>query len=557
MTTLSDIEIARQNSMVQIEDVAKKLNLTEESLQKFGHHIAKIDTTKLKDLDKAENGKLILVTAISPTPAGEGKTTTSVGLNDALNKIGKQSIVCLREPSLGPCFGVKGGAAGGGYAQVVPMEKINLHFTGDFHAITSAHNLLSSLIDNHIYWGNKLEIDVRRIVWGRVVDLNDRSLRAVNVNLGGVANGFPREEKFDITVASEVMAIFCLSTSLEDLQNRLGNIIIGYTRDRKEIRARELNADGAMTTLLKDAFLPNLVQTLEKNPAIIHGGPFANIAHGCNSLIATQTSLKLSDYVVTEAGFGADLGAEKFLDIKCRKGDLKPSAIVLVATVRALKMHGGVDKKELKGENVEAVKKGLANLEQHIANIKKFNVPVSVAINHFSLDTESELKVVEDCCENLGVKAFNCKHWADGGAGATDLAEHIASVAESGEADLKHLYTSETTLWEKMRTIATEIYGADDIIADQKIKSQFDELQKDYGSYPICVAKTQYSFSTDPNLRGAPKGHVVPIREIRLAAGAEFLVVVCDKIMTMPGLPRVPAADAIHLNKDGEIEGLF
>ena len=557
MTTLSDIEIARQNSMVQIEDVAKKLNLTEESLQKFGHHIAKIDTTKLKDLDKAENGKLILVTAISPTPAGEGKTTTSVGLNDALNKIGKQSIVCLREPSLGPCFGVKGGAAGGGYAQVVPMEKINLHFTGDFHAITSAHNLLSSLIDNHIYWGNKLEIDVRRVVWGRVVDLNDRSLRAVNVNLGGVANGFPREEKFDITVASEVMAIFCLSTSLEDLQNRLGNIIIGYTRDRKEIRARELNADGAMTTLLKDAFLPNLVQTLEKNPAIIHGGPFANIAHGCNSLIATQTALKLSDYVVTEAGFGADLGAEKFLDIKCRKGDLKPSAIVLVATVRALKMHGGVDKKELKGENVEAVKKGLANLEQHIANIKKFNVPVSVAINHFSLDTESELKVVEECCENLGVKAFNCKHWADGGAGATDLAEHVASVAESGEADLKHLYSSETSLWEKMRTIATEIYGADDIIADQKIRSQFDELQKDYGSYPICVAKTQYSFSTDPNLRGAPKGHVVPIREIRLAAGAEFLVVVCDKIMTMPGLPRVPAADAIHLNKDGEIEGLF
>ena len=557
MTTLSDIEIARQNSMVQIEDVAQKLNLNEDSLQKFGHHIAKIDTTKLKGLDKAENGKLILVTAISPTPAGEGKTTTSVGLSDALNKIGKQSIVCLREPSLGPCFGVKGGAAGGGYAQVVPMEKINLHFTGDFHAITSAHNLLSSLIDNHIYWGNKLEIDVRRIVWGRVVDLNDRSLRAVNVNLGGVANGFPREEKFDITVASEVMAIFCLSISLEDLQNRLGNIIIGYTKDKKEVRARELNADGAMTTLLKDAFLPNLVQTLEKNPAIIHGGPFANIAHGCNSLIATQTALKLSDYVVTEAGFGADLGAEKFLDIKCRKGNLRPSAIVLVATVRALKMHGGVDKKELKGENVEAVKKGLANLEQHIANIKKFNVPVSVAINHFSLDTDRELKVVQDCCDNLGVKAFNCKHWADGGAGATDLAEHVVSVAESGEADLKYLYSSKTTLWEKMQTIAKEIYGADDIIADQKIKSQFEELQKDYGSYPICVAKTQYSFSTDPNLRGAPKGHVVPIREVRLAAGAEFLVVVCDKIMTMPGLPRVPAADAIHLNKDGDIEGLF
>ena len=557
MTSLSDIEIARQNSMVPIEEVAQKLNLKEDSLQKFGHHIAKIDTTRLKDIENAENGKLILVTAISPTPAGEGKTTTSVGLNDALNKIGKQSIVCLREPSLGPCFGVKGGAAGGGYAQVVPMEKINLHFTGDFHAITSAHNLLSSLIDNHIYWGNKLEIDVRRVVWGRVLDLNDRSLRAVNVNLGGVANGFPREEKFDITVASEVMAIFCLSTSLKDLQDRLGNIIIGYTRDRKEVRARELNADGAMTTLLKDAFLPNLVQTLEKNPAIIHGGPFANIAHGCNSLIATQTALKLSDYVVTEAGFGADLGAEKFLDIKCRKGNLKPSAIVLVATVRALKMHGGVDKKELKGENVEAVKKGLANLEQHIANIKKFNVPVSVAINHFVLDTESELNVIKECCETLGVKAFNCKHWADGGAGATDLAEHVVAVAESGEANLEHLYSSEATLWEKMRTIATEIYGADDIIADQKIRSQFDELQKDYGSYPICVAKTQYSFSTDPNLRGAPKGHIVPIREVRLAAGAEFLVVVCDKIMTMPGLPRVPAADAIHLNKEGEIEGLF
>ena len=557
MTTLSDIEIARKNSMVPIEEVAKKLNLTDESLSKFGHHIAKIDTTKLKDLKNNEDGKLILVTAISPTPAGEGKTTTSVGLSDALNKIGKRSIVCLREPSLGPCFGVKGGAAGGGYAQVVPMEKINLHFTGDFHAITSAHNLLASLVDNHVYWGNKLDIDVRRIVWGRVLDLNDRSLRSVNVNLGGIANGFPREDKFDITVASEVMAIFCLSTSLEDLQERLGKIIIGYSRDKKEIKAKDIDADGAMTTLLKDAFLPNLVQTLEKNPAIIHGGPFANIAHGCNSLMATQTALKLSDYVVTEAGFGADLGAEKFLDIKCRKGNLNPSAIVIVATVRALKMHGGVDKKELQTENVEAVEKGLANLEQHIENMHKFSIPVSVAINHFSLDTEKELEVVNDCCERLKVKSFNCRHWADGGAGATELAEHIVTIAEKGEAKLKHLYEDETSLWEKMRTIAKEMYGADDIIADQKIRNQFDDLQEKYGTYPICVAKTQYSFSTDPTLRGAPKGHVVPIREIKLAAGAEFLVVVCDKIMTMPGLPRVPAANAIHLNKDGEIEGLF
>ncbi len=555
MAVLTDIEIARQNKMVPIEEVAKKISLDEQSLHKFGHHIAKIDTDKISNDSK--NGKLILVTAISPTPAGEGKTTTSVGLNDALNKIGKKSLVCLREPSLGPCFGVKGGAAGGGYAQVVPMEKINLHFTGDFHAITSAHNLLASLIDNHIYWGNDLGIDVRRVVWGRVVDLNDRALRNVNVNLGGIANGFPREDKFDITVASEVMAIFCLSTSLEDLQNRLGNIIIGYTRDRKEIRARELNADGAMTTLLKDAFLPNLVQTLEKNPAIIHGGPFANIAHGCNSLIATQTALKLSDYVVTEAGFGADLGAEKFLDIKCRKGNLSPSAIAIVATVRALKMHGGMDKKELKNENVDALKKGLSNLEQHIVNMKKYGVPVAVAINHFIADTDGELNAVKEFCENLGVKSFNCTHWSDGGAGAVELAEHLVEVTTSEVPKIKHLYPDNMSLWEKMRTIAQEIYGASDIIADQKIRSQFDELQKDYGNYPICVAKTQYSFSTDPNLRGAPKDHVVPIREIRLAAGAEFLVVVCDKIMTMPGLPRVPAANAIHLNKKGDIEGLF
>tara|TARA_Y100000590_G_scaffold342553_1_gene391172 strand:+ start:119 stop:1786 length:1668 start_codon:yes stop_codon:yes gene_type:complete len=555
MAVLTDIEIARQNKMVPIEEIAEKLSLGDQSLHKFGHHIAKIDTDKIGSDSK--NGKLILVTAISPTPAGEGKTTTSVGLNDALNKIGKKSLVCLREPSLGPCFGVKGGAAGGGYAQVVPMEKINLHFTGDFHAITSAHNLLASLIDNHIYWGNDLGIDIRRIVWGRVVDLNDRALRSINVNLGGVANGFPREDKFDITVASEVMAIFCLSTSLEDLQNRLGNIIIGYTRDRKEIRARELNADGAMTTLLKDAFLPNLVQTLEKNPAIIHGGPFANIAHGCNSLIATQTALKLSDYVVTEAGFGADLGAEKFLDIKCRKGNLSPSAIAIVATVRALKMHGGMDKKELKNENVEALKKGLSNLEQHIINMKKYGVPVAVAINHFIADTDDELNAVKEFCKNLGVKSFNCTHWGDGGAGAVELAKHLVEVTSSEVPKIKHLYPDDMSLWDKMRTIAQEIYGASDIIADQKIRSQFDELQENYGNYPICVAKTQYSFSTDPNLRGAPKDHVVPIREIRLAAGAEFLVVVCDKIMTMPGLPRVPAANAIHLNKKGDIEGLF
>ena len=555
MAVLTDIEIARQNKMVPIEEVAKKLDLDEQSLHKFGHHIAKLDTDKIS-ID-SRHGKLILVTAISPTPAGEGKTTTSVGLNDALNKIGKKSLVCLREPSLGPCFGVKGGAAGGGYAQVVPMEKINLHFTGDFHAITSAHNLLSSLIDNHIYWGNDLGIDTRRVVWGRVVDLNDRALRNINVNLGGIANGFPREDKFDITVASEVMAIFCLSTSLEDLQNRLGNIIIGYTRERKEILARELNADGAMTTLLKDAFLPNLVQTLEKNPAIIHGGPFANIAHGCNSLIATQTALKLSDYVVTEAGFGADLGAEKFLDIKCRKGNLSPSAIAIVATVRALKMHGGMDKKELKNENVEALKKGLSNLEQHIINMKKYGVPVAVAVNHFIADTENELNAVREFCENLGVKSFNCTHWSDGGAGAVQLAEYLVEVTSGEIPKIKHLYPDDMSLWEKMKTIAQEIYGASDIIADQKIRSQFDELQKNYGNYPICVAKTQYSFSTDPNLRGAPKDHVVPIREIRLAAGAEFLVVVCDKIMTMPGLPRVPAANAIHLNEKGDIEGLF
>ena len=557
MTHLSDIEIARENSMVKIDEISSKIGIEDKSLNRFGHNIAKIDINTIDNLDKKPEGKLVLVTAISPTPAGEGKTTTSVGLSDALNMIGKKSIVCLREPSLGPCFGVKGGAAGGGYAQVVPMEKINLHFTGDFHAITSAHNLLASLLDNHIYWGNDLGIDIRRVAWGRVLDLNDRALRATNINLGGVANGFPREDKFDITVASEVMAIFCLATSLKDLQEKIGNIIVAYTRDRKEIYAKDLNADGAMTTLLKDAFMPNLVQTLEKNPAFIHGGPFANIAHGCNSLVATQTALKLSDFVVTEAGFGADLGAEKFLDIKCRKGNLNPKIVVIVATVRALKMHGGVDKKNLKGENVEAVSKGLENLKQHIANIKKFNVPVTVAINHFVLDTDAELKVISDCCDELGIKSFNCKHWAEGGAGATKLAEHVAEVAENNSGKIEHLYSDDLTLWEKMRKIAQEIYGAKDIIADQKIRSQFNDLQEKYGHYPICVAKTQYSFSSDPDLKGAPKGHMVPIREVRIASGAEFLVVVCDKIMTMPGLPRVPAANLIYLNDKGEIEGLF
>jgi len=556
MEVLSDIEIARRNEMVPIEDIASKINLNPNGIIKYGNSIAKIDIEKAVQ-ESSKEGKLILVTAISPTPAGEGKTTTSVGLNDALNKIGEQSLVCLREPSLGPCFGVKGGAAGGGYAQVVPMDKINLHFTGDFHAITSAHNLLSSMIDNHIYWGNELGIDVRRVVWGRVVDLNDRALRNVNVNLGGVANGYPREDKFDITVASEVMAIFCLSTSLKDLQERLGNIIIGYTRDRKEVKARDVNADGAMTTLLKDAFLPNLVQTLEKNPAIIHGGPFANIAHGCNSLVATQTALKLSDYVVTEAGFGADLGAEKFLDIKCRKGNLSPSAITVVATVRALKMHGGMDKKDLKNENVEALKDGLTNLEQHVKNMQKYGVPVTVAINQFITDTHAELEVISECCEKLSIRSFNCSHWSDGGAGAEELAKHIVEITKDSKEKIKPLYPDEMSLWDKMKTIAKEIYGASDIIADQKIRNQFDELQEKYGHYPICVAKTQYSFSTDPNLRGAPKGHIVPIREVRLAAGAEFLVVVCDKIMTMPGLPRVPAANAIHLNDKGDIEGLF
>ena len=556
----SDIQIAREAKMQPINDILAKINVPDEStaFSPMGRHIAKINLEYLDTLKDKPDGKLILVTAITPTPAGEGKTTTSVGLNDGLNKIGKKSIVCLREPSLGPSFGMKGGAAGGGYAQVVPMEQINLHFTGDFHAITSAHNLLSALIDNHIYWGNKLDIDVRRVVWKRVMDMNDRSLRSININLGGVANGFPREDGFDITVASEIMAIFCLSNDLEDLEKRIGNITIAYTREKKPVYAKDLKANGPMTVLLKDAIRPNVTQTLENNPAIIHGGPFANIAHGCNSVIATKTGLKLADYVVTEAGFGADLGAEKFLDIKCRKSNLKPSCVVIVATIRALKMHGGVAKDDLKIENVDAVKKGLINLERHIENVKKFDLPVAVAVNHFIKDTDNEVKALIDFCDNLGVKASLCTHWANGGEGTKELAAHVAELCEKDGAKFKFLYESKIPLFKKIETIAKEIYRADEVIADTKIRDQLKGFEEaGYGDFPICIAKTQYSFSTDPSLKGAPTGHSLPIREIRLSSGAEFIVVVCGAVMTMPGLPRVPAADSIKLNKDGEIEGLF
>ena len=556
----SDIQIAREAKMQPIKDILAKINVPDESsaFSPMGRHIAKINLEYLDSLKNKKEGKLILVTAITPTPAGEGKTTTSVGLNDGLNKIGKKSIVCLREPSLGPSFGMKGGAAGGGYAQVVPMEQINLHFTGDFHAITSAHNLLSALIDNHIYWGNKLNIDVRRIVWKRVLDMNDRALRSININLGGVANGFPREDGFDITVASEIMAIFCLANNLEDLENRIGNITVAYTREKKPIYAKDLKAQGPMTVLLKEAIRPNITQTLENNPAIIHGGPFANIAHGCNSVIATKAGLKLADYVVTEAGFGADLGAEKFLDIKCRKSDLKPSCVVIVATIRALKMHGGVAKDDLKTENVEALKKGLVNLERHVENVKKFGLPVAIAVNHFIKDTDDEVKALVDFCNKLGIKASLCTHWANGGEGTKELASHVADLCEKNENKFKFLYESKTPLFKKIETIAKEIYRADEVIADTKIRDQLKSFEEaGYGELPICVAKTQYSFSTDPNLKGAPTGHSLPIREIRLSSGAEFIVVVCGAIMTMPGLPRVPAADSIKLNKKGEIEGLF
>src|SRR6056300_961184 len=505
-----------------------------------------------------EDGKLILVTAINPTPAGEGKTTTTVGLGDGLCAIGKKAAICIREASLGPNFGMKGGAAGGGLAQVVPMEEMNLHFTGDFHAITAAHNLLSAMIDNHIYWGNDLEIDQRRVVWRRVVDMNDRALRDIVTSLGGVSNGFPRQAGFDITVASEVMAILCLATDLEDLQKRLGDIIVAYRRDRSPVYCRDIKADGAMTVLLAQALQPNLVQTLENNPAFVHGGPFANIAHGCNSVIATQTALKLSDYVVTEAGFGADLGAEKFMNIKCRKAGLAPAAVVIVATIRALKMHGGLNKEELKKENVDALSKGLVNLKRHIENIRKYGLPVAVAVNHFITDTENETKTLIEACKDMSVKATLCTHWSNGGEGTKELASHVVELIEKEKSDFKFLYENETPLFKKVETVAKEIYRASEVVADTKIREQLKSFEdQGYGELPICIAKTQYSFSTDPNLKSAPTGHVLHIREVRLSSGAEFIVIICGAIMTMPGLPRVPAADSIELNKDGEIEGLF
>ena len=556
----SDIEIAREAKMKPIKKVLAKLNVPDEShaFSPMGRHIAKLNLEYIDSL-KEKKSNLILVTAITPTPAGEGKTTTSVGLCDGLNKIGKKSIVCIREPSLGPSFGMKGGAAGGGYAQVVPMEQINLHFTGDFHAITSAHNLLAALIDNHIYWGNKLDIDIRRIEWRRVVDLNDRALRSININLGGIANGFPREDGFDITVASEIMAIFCLSNNLKDLEKKIGNITIAYTRDKKPIYAKDLNAQGPMTVLLKEAIRPNVTQTLENNPAIIHGGPFANIAHGCNSIIATKAGLKLSEYVVTEAGFGADLGAEKFLNIKCRKAGIQPNCAVIVATVRALKMHGGVKKDDLKKENIEAIRNGLPNLERHINNIKKFGLEITVAINHFITDTDKEVKIIEEHCSKLGVKAIVCMHWAKGVEGTKELANHVVELCKKAKKEnFKLLYSNDVGLWQKIETIAKEIYGASEVVADTRIRDKLKKIQEDgFDKLPICVAKTQYSFSTDPDLKGAPTGHVLPIREIKLSSGAEFIVVICGSIMTMPGLPRVPAAQSIKLNNEGEIEGLF
>ena len=556
----SDIEIAREAKMKPIREVLAKLNVPDEyhAFSPMGRHIAKLNLEYIDSL-KEKKSNLILVTAITPTPAGEGKTTTSVGLCDGLNKIGKKSIVCIREPSLGPSFGMKGGAAGGGYAQVVPMEQINLHFTGDFHAITSAHNLLAALIDNHIYWGNKLDIDIRRIEWRRTVDLNDRALRSININLGGIANGFPREDGFDITVASEIMAIFCLSNNLKDLEKKIGNITIAYTRDKKPIYAKDLNAQGPMTVLLKEAIRPNVTQTLENNPAIIHGGPFANIAHGCNSIIATKAGLKLSEYVVTEAGFGADLGAEKFLNIKCRKAGIQPNCAVIVATVRALKMHGGVKKDDLKKENIEALRNGLPNLERHINNIKKFGLEITVAINHFITDTDKEVKIIEEHCSKLGVKAIVCMHWAKGGEGTKELANHVVELCQKAKKEnFKLLYSNDVGLWQKIETIAKEIYGASEVVADTRIRDKLKKIQEDgFDKLPICVAKTQYSFSTDPDLKGAPTGHVLPIREIKLSSGAEFIVVICGSIMTMPGLPRVPAAQSIKLNNKGEIEGLF
>jgi len=557
-TVVSDIEIARAAKKLPIMEIGAKLGIPAEDLAPYGYDKAKIGAAFIAAQAGKKDGKLILVTAINPTPAGEGKTTTTVGLGDGLNRIGKKAVVCVREASLGPCFGVKGGAAGGGYAQVIPMEDINLHFTGDFHAITSAHNLLAALIDNHIYWGNEQNIDIRRITWRRAMDMNDRALRDIVSSLGGVANGFPREGGFDITVASEVMAILCLASDLKDLEKRLGNIIIGYRRDRTPVYARDLKADGAMAVLLKDAMQPNLVQTLENNPALVHGGPFANIAHGCNSVIATGTALKLADYVVTEAGFGADLGAEKFFDIKCRKSGLSPDAAVIVATVRALKMNGGVKKDDLGKENVEALVKGCANLGRHVANVRKFGVPVVVAINHFVSDTDAEIEALKNYVARLGAEAILCRHWAEGSAGITELAHKVVELAESGQAKFQPLYPDNLPLLEKIEIVASKIYHAGEVTADKAVRDQLRSWEdQGYGHLPVCMAKTQYSFSTDPNVRGAPEGHIVPVREVRLSAGAGFVVVITGEIMTMPGLPKSPAAERIFLNDQGYIEGLF
>lgn len=556
---LSDIEIAQAAKLQRVTRIAEKLGIPEEHLVPYGHYKAKVSLEFVDKLATKKDGKLILVTAISPTPAGEGKTTTTVGLGDALNKIGKKAVICLREPSLGPVFGMKGGAAGGGYAQVVPMEDINLHFTGDFNAIALANNLLAAMIDNHIHHGNALNIDVRRIAWKRVVDMNDRALRDITVALGGPGNGYPRQDGFDIVVASEIMAIFCLATSLKDLKERMGRIVIGYTRDQKPVLAKDLKAHGAMTVLLKDALAPNLVQTLENNPAFIHGGPFANIAHGCNSVIATQTALKLADYVVTEAGFGADLGAEKFIDIKCRKSGLRPSAVVIVATLRALKYHGGVDIKELNRENLAALEKGIANLERHVNNIRNhYGLPCVVSINNFTFDTPAEIELLKTKMAHHEAPVILARHWAEGGAGAAEVARTVVDLIEKVPSDFKFVYEDAMPLWDKIKAIATKIYGAGEVTADAKVRAQIRKLQEDgYGHYPVCVAKTQYSFSTDPQLRGAPSGHVINVREVRLAAGAEFVVMVCGDIMTMPGLPKVPSAEKIDLTDEGKVVGLF
>lgn len=555
---MSDIDIARAAPIKPITEIADRLGIPHDALAPYGNTKAKVDLDYIQSLSPESDGKLILVTAITPTPAGEGKTTTSVGLTDGLNQLGKKSMVCLREPSLGPCFGMKGGAAGGGHAQVIPMEDINLHFTGDFHAITSAHSLLAALMDNHIYWGNEVGIDVRRISWRRVVDMNDRALREITSSLGGVKNGFPREDGFDITVASEVMAIFCLANDIQDLEQRLSRIVIGYTRDRQPVTADAVNAPGPMTVLLRDALAPNLVQTLEHNPAFVHGGPFANIAHGCNSLIATRAAMKMADYVVTEAGFGADLGAEKFLDIKCRQSGISPDVVVLVATIRALKMHAGVGKNDLFNENIEAVRNGCSNLARHIENIRRFGLPLVVAVNRFEADTDAEVSAVKEVCTGYGIKAIMANHWAEGGKGATDLAEAVVELIDTENANFTMTYPDGMPIWDKIHSVATKIYHADGIVADARTRNQIDDFQNSgYGHLPVCIAKTQYSFSTDPSRKGAPVGHTLEIREVRLSAGAGFVVVVCGDIMTMPGLPRVPAANRIRINQQGEVEGLF